>query len=49
VIIKMASKPSDAGRSVMRSIATVSNGIASVVGVIGKGGALGRTVLALLL
>jgi hypothetical protein len=47
--VKMASKPSDTGRSVMRSMATVLNGIASMTGVIGKGGALGHTVFTLLL
>jgi hypothetical protein len=49
MMVKMESKPSDTGRSVIRSMATVSNGVALVAGVIGKGGAFGCTVFTLLL
>jgi hypothetical protein len=49
VMVKMVSKPSDTGKSVMRSMAMVSNGVASVMGVMGKGGAFGCVVFALLL
>jgi hypothetical protein len=47
VMVKMESKLFDTGRSVMRSMATVSNGVASVAGVMGKGGAFGHVVFAL--
>jgi hypothetical protein len=49
VMVKIESKPLDRGRSVIKSMATVSNGVTSAVGVIGKGGAFGHVVFALLL
>jgi hypothetical protein len=49
VIVKIELKQLDGGRSVIRSMVTVSNGVASVMGVIGKGGTFGCVVFALLL
>jgi hypothetical protein len=49
VIVKIESKPLDRGRSMIRSMVTVSNRVASAAGVMGKGGAFGHVVFALLL